>query len=101
MLGIANPNLASVDEIRNRSTRSKTDCDKCGCSHGKGDCPALAENAISVVEKTTLAKCVDHRDLTSFSLSQSQEESQDRLMVNVLTNAEYMRLTSVKMTWRT
>ena len=36
MLGIANPNnLVSVDELRNRSTRNETDCDKCGCSHGK------------------------------------------------------------------
>ena len=42
---------------------------------------------------TTLAKCV--------SLSQGMtQESLDRLMVNVL-NAEYMRLASVKMTWRT
>ena len=39
MLGIANPGLVSVNEIRNRST--KRDCDKCGRSHGKRDCPAV------------------------------------------------------------
>ena len=50
--------------------------------------------------KTTLAKCVDHRDLTSLSQSVTQG-SLAGLLVNVLTNAEYMRLTSVKMTWRT
>ena len=43
MLGIANPNLVSVDEIRNRSTRSKTDCRFCGHSHGKRDCPAFGK----------------------------------------------------------
>ena len=43
MLGIINPNLVSVDGIRNRSTRNKIDCDKCGHSHGKRDCPAFGK----------------------------------------------------------
>ena len=47
MLGIANPNLVSVDELRKKSTSfrgkdtHKIDCDKCGCSHGKRDCPCI------------------------------------------------------------
>ena len=43
MLGIANPSLVSMDEIRNRSTRQVRDCDKCGCSHGRSDCPAFGK----------------------------------------------------------
>ena len=41
MLGIANLNLVSVDEIRNKSTRNG--CDKCECSHGKRDCLAFGK----------------------------------------------------------
>ena len=44
MLGIANPNLVSVDEIKNRSTRNKSDCDRCGRSHGRKDCPAFGKD---------------------------------------------------------
>ena len=43
MLGIANPNLVSVDEIRNRSTKNKSDHDKCGHSHGKRDCTVFGK----------------------------------------------------------
>ena len=109
MLGIANPNLVSVDELK-RSTSfrgkdtHKIECDKCGCSHGKRDCPAFGKNAISVVGKTTIAKCVDLvRDPTDFSLSQGMtQESQDRLVVDVPINVGCMKLMkSVKMTWRT
>ena len=49
MLGIANPNLVSVDELK-RSTSynrgkdtSKIDCRFCGCSHRKRDCPAFGK----------------------------------------------------------
>ena len=62
----------------------------------------LAENAISVVRKTTLAKCVNPRIKDLKSLSQSVTQGgRDRLIVDVPINAEYMRLTSVKMTWGT
>ena len=61
----------------------------------------LAENAIIVVEKTTSAKCVDPvRDPTSLSQSMTQG-SLTGLLVNVLTDAKYMRLTSGRMTWGT
>ena len=56
MLGIANPNLVSVDEIRNRSTRSKTDCNKCGCSHGKRDCPAFGKECHNCGRKNHFSK---------------------------------------------
>ena len=48
MLGIANPNLVSVDELK-RSTSyrgkdaSKIDCRFCGRYHKKGDCPAFGK----------------------------------------------------------
>ena len=49
MLGIAIPNLVSVDELR-RSTSfkrgkdaSNTDCRFCGCNHKQGDCPAFGK----------------------------------------------------------
>ena len=46
MLGIANPNLVSVDELkRSTSYRGKDapriDCRYCGDNHKKGDCPAF------------------------------------------------------------
>ena len=60
----------------------------------------LARNAINVVEKTTLAKCVNPvRDLTSLSQSMTQE-SQDRLMVNVHKCRVHEINESVKMTWK-
>ena len=50
MLGIANPGLVSVDELKNRSTNFKgkskshyTNCKFCGCSHNRGDCPAFGQ----------------------------------------------------------
>ena len=45
MLGIANPNLVSVDELRKKSTNFRgkeiKDCRCCGRDHKKGDCPAF------------------------------------------------------------
>ena len=77
MLGITNPNLVSVDEIRNRSTiaGNKTECTFCGRSHGKRDCPAFGKECHKCGrKKTTLAKCVNpFRDLTSLSQSMTQE----------------------------
>ena len=44
MLGIANPGLVSVDEIRNKSTKSQyTDYKYCGHSHSKGKCPSFGK----------------------------------------------------------
>ena len=109
LLGIANPNnLVSVDELRKKSTSfrgkdtHKIDLINVDVLMEREIVLHLAKNAITVVEKTTSVRWVDLvRDLTNFSLSQSMtQESQDRLMENVL-NAEYMRLTSVKMTWIT
>ena len=92
MLGIANPSLVIVDEIRNISTRNICDCDKCGHSHGKRDCPAFGKDCFKCGGKTTLGKCAGLRDLASLNLSQSMtQESQARLMADVLINVEYMR----------
>ena len=51
MLGIANPGLVSMDELRKKSTNFRgkdknthyTDCRFCGCDHNKGDCPAFGK----------------------------------------------------------
>ena len=46
MLGIANPGLVSVDEIKNGKFKGKshyTDCKYCGRSHNKGECPAFGK----------------------------------------------------------
>ena len=50
MLGIANPNLVSVDELKKKSTSfnrgndtHRIECDKCGCCHGKRNCPAFGK----------------------------------------------------------
>ena len=48
MLGIANPGLVHVDEIRNKSANFKgkihyTDCKYYGCSDNKGECPAFGK----------------------------------------------------------
>ena len=105
MLGIANPNLISVDELRKNSMISEarilTKLIVIGVDilMEREIVLHLARNAINVVEKTTSAKCVNPvRDLTSLSQSVTQE-SQDRLIVNV--HAEFMRLMNVKMTWKT
>ena len=41
MLGIVNPGLVSVDEIRNKSTRQVSDCKFCGCTHERHNCPTF------------------------------------------------------------
>ena len=49
MLGIANPNLVSVDKLKKSTGFNKSkvnhriECDKCGCSHGKRDCPVYGK----------------------------------------------------------
>ena len=51
MLGIANPNLVTVDELKKKSTNLRgkdkdthyTDCRFCGRDHKKGDCPAFGK----------------------------------------------------------
>ena len=39
MLGIVNPGLVSVDEIRNKSTKQISDCKFCGHTHERHNCP--------------------------------------------------------------
>ena len=58
MLGIVNPSsLVSMDAIKNRSNRKIQNCDYCGHTHGKGECPAFGKIvAIDVVRKITLRK---------------------------------------------
>ena len=90
MLGIANPGLVSVDELRKKSTNFRgkdknthyTDCKFCGHDHNKGDCPALAKCVIVVEGKITLNLSADLRgDLAKLSQSVTQEA---RLMVGAL-----------------
>ena len=74
MLGIANPNLVSVDEIRNRSTRSKTDCDKCGHSHGERDCPAFGRECHKCGRKNHFSKMWRSKGSNKFQ-SESKRDS--------------------------
>ena len=75
MLGIANPNLVSVDEIRNRSTRNKSDCDKCGHSHGKRDCPAFGKECHKCGRKNHFSKmCRSSQGSNKFQ-SESKHDS--------------------------
>ena len=101
LLGIANPNLVSVDEIRNRSTRSKTDCRFCGHSHGKRDCPAFGREC---------QKCGQKNHFSKMCRSQGSNKSESKHNSRKLSKAtgrcthkfRYMKLImSVKMTWRT
>ena len=43
ILGIINTNLVSVDAIRNRSKNEIHDCNYCGHTYGKGECPAFGK----------------------------------------------------------
>ena len=62
MLGITNPNLVSVDELRKKSKsfRGKDthyiDCKFCGCSHGKRDCPAFGKECHKCGRKNHFSK---------------------------------------------
>ena len=63
MLGIANPNLVSVDELRKKSTSFnrgkdafKIDCRFCGCNHKKGDCPAFGKECHKCGRKNYFSK---------------------------------------------
>ena len=101
MLGIANPSLVSVDELK-RSTSfnrgkdtSKIDCRFCGHSHKRGIVLHLAKNAISVVARTTSVTCVKSQMVTQGGQNGPME------MENVPIDVRYMRLASVKMTWMT
>ena len=59
MLGIANPNLVSVDELK-RSTSSRgnsnIDCRYCGHNHKKGDCPAFGKECHKCGHKNHFSK---------------------------------------------
>ena len=61
MLGIANPNLVSVDELK-RSTSyrgkdtSKIDCRFCGHNHKKRDCPAFGKECNKCGRKNHFSK---------------------------------------------
>ena len=58
MLEIVNPGLVSVDAIKNRSGRGREihDCDYCGHTHGKGECPAFVKLCNRCGRKTHIEK---------------------------------------------
>ena len=56
MLAIINLGLVSVDEIKNKSTRQVCDCDHCGCSHAKRDCPAYGKECYQCGGKNHFGK---------------------------------------------
>ena len=89
ILGIANPNLVSVDEIRNKSTRN--DLISVDVLMGRETVWLLARIASNAVVRTTLEKCAGPRDLTSLNLSQSVTQEGQRLMAGVPISVEYMR----------
>ena len=91
MLGIANPNnLVSVDKLRKKSTNLRgkdthyTDCRFCGHDHKKGNCPDFGKICHHCGRKTTL-------NLNAMLSQSVTQESQARLIVDVLINVEYMR----------
>ena len=56
MLGIVNPGLVSVNEIKNESTRQVHDCANCGHSHAKRDCPAYGKDCYKCGGKNHFGK---------------------------------------------
>ena len=74
MLGIANPNLVSVDELKrsidfNRgkdASNSKIDCRFCGCSHKKRECPAFGKDC---------HKCGHKNHFSNMCKSESKSDS--------------------------
>ena len=104
MLGIANPNLVSVDELR-RSTsfkrgkdasNSNIDCRFCGHNHKKRDCPAFGKEC---------HKCGRKNHFSNMCKSESKCDSRRPRQANInrcTHNVRYTRLMkSVMMTWRT
>ena len=79
MLGIANPGLVSVDEIKNAKFRGKshyTDCKSCGCSHNKGECPTFGKTGNNCGGKNHFeSKC---RCKRGSSKSESKRDSRKR-----------------------
>ena len=57
MLGIVNPSLVSIDDIKNSSKQDEIrDCDYCGHTHDKGNCPAYGKICNRCGRKNTLRK---------------------------------------------
>ena len=62
MLGIANPNLVSVDELKKSTSFNKSkdapkiDCRYCGRNHKKGDCPAFGRECHKCGRKNHFSK---------------------------------------------
>ena len=90
MLGIVNPDLVSVDAFRSTKKKYMT-VSSVDIPMERVIVQLLAKNAISVVVRTTLGKCVDlARDLTSLSQDVTQE-GQVKPMESADINAEYMK----------
>ena len=81
ILGIANSKLVSVEEIRNRSTRNKNYCDKCGRSHGKNDCPAFGKDCFKCGGKNHFGKMRRSKGSNKFK-SESKHDSRKPSKVN-------------------
>ena len=79
MVGIANPGLVSVDEIRSAKFKGKshyTDCKFCGHSHNKGECPAFSKTCNNCGGKNHFeSKC---RSKRGSSKSDSKHDSRKR-----------------------
>ena len=61
ILGIANPNLISVDELKRSTSHRgkdapKIDCRYCGHNHKKGDCPAFGKECHKCGHKNHFSK---------------------------------------------
>ena len=92
MLGIANPGLVSVDEIRNKSTRNVRDCDKCGHSHGKRDCLAFGKDCFKCGGKNHFGKMCRSKGSSKFkSESKCDSRKPSKAMASALISVEYMR----------
>ena len=63
MLGIVKPeNLVDVNAVKKKKVRFHKDCDYCGRSHDKGDCPAFGKTCNRCGRKNHFAKKCKQND---------------------------------------
>ena len=86
MLGIANPNLISVDELKKSTSfrgkdAPKIDCRYCGCNHRKGDCPAFSRECHKCGQKNHFSKMCKSSN-QGFEKSESRHDSRKPRQAN-------------------
>ena len=75
MLGIVTPDcLIDVNAVKKRKVRFHKDCDYCGCSHHKGDCPAFGKTFNRCGRKNHFAKKCKQNDGNSKSCNRPRSK---------------------------